>query len=101
MAVVSCNDESVECLVGSSVDLGVDEVLKDVLVIGDAAVVFVFWPKGINFGVIGARVVNLVLISLTSSFIGSVEDSTTLVVFVLAPKGIPTELPMASGGLII
>ena len=54
-----------------------------------------------NFGVIGARVVNLVLIALTSSFIDSVEDSTTLVVLVLAPKGIPTELAMASGGLII
>ena len=42
MAVVSFDDDSVESLEGCSVVLGVDEVLKDVLVIGDAAVVFVF-----------------------------------------------------------
>ena len=80
--------------------LGLDEVLDDVLAINVDDVVLVFWPKGINFEVIVLRVVCFGVSSRMLSFMEMVEDSANPVVFVLAPNGIPTELAMASGGLI-
>ena len=99
-SVVSFGDEGVEFLIVDSVVLELVEVFEDVLVTVVGAVVFVFWPKGINFGVIGLRVVCFVFASATFSLMDAVEDSTVRVVFVLAPKGIATEFAMASGGLI-
>ena len=100
LTVVSFDDEGLEFLIDDSVVFGLVVVFRDVLVMGVGAVVLVFWPNGINFGVIGLLVVCLIFTSAASSLMDAVEDSTNLVVFVLAPKGIPTEFPMACGGLI-
>ena len=99
-AVVPSDVEGAEVSISVLVVLGLDEVLDDVLAINVDDVVLVFWPKGINFEVIVLRVVCFGVSSRMLSFMEMVEDSANPVVFVLAPNGIPTELAMASGGLI-
>jgi hypothetical protein len=99
-AVVPSDVEGAEGFIGVLVVLGLVDVLEDVLVIDVDDVVLVFWPNGINFEVIVLRVVCFAFSSCKLSFIETVEDSAIRVVLVLAPKGIPTELAMASGGLI-
>ena len=91
-----------ELLNGTLVVLGLVDVLEVVLEADDdEEVVLVFCPNGINFGVLVVPCVTLVNSSsgkMSLVLIGEVSE--ILVVFVLAPKGIPTELAIARGGLI-
>ena len=91
-----------ELLNGTLVVLGLVDVLEVVLEADDEEeVVLVFCPNGINFGVLvvpGVTLVNSSSGKMSLALIGEVSE--TLVVFVLAPKGIPTELAIARGGLI-
>ena len=91
-----------ELLNGTLVVLGLVDVLEVVLEADDDdEVVLVFWPNGINLEVLVVPCTTFVKSSSAKMSLVSIgEVSETLVVFVLAPKGIPTELAIARGGLI-
>ena len=86
---------------GTFVVLGLVDVLDIVLGedTNDGEVVLVFWPNGINLdALVVPRAASVNSTSVRMLLVGIGEISGTVVVFVLVPKGIPTELAIASGG---